>query len=368
MENKLDLDVTRVGTCLTMQLSKSQSLHQLFQHHERVLLPVLHVSDQYDVLAQAKIAIENGADGLMLCAWPASIAMMLHAITQIREAYPDCFVGVNFMKPPQELTGPIEADAVWFDEGVDGNGPSERLTTMLSKLDDLGFTGLRFGGFAFKGKKWIPDTSLPELGLTACTLLDVPTTSGQGTGVAMDLRRAQKVRDALGTQTRVAVASGVTVANATDYLPYFDIFLVGTGVETHKPHPIAHGPEAALKWAEMHQLVQQATEPQQSRKLVQCELDSKLCSVEPLSLQSGLNSEGLVSAWLDGGVFEQVEKAMWERLGSRFDIGDWSEAQYERDCSDYWCAVESSIGAAGTVNQGELDGDKIAALAAVIHG
>eukprot|EP00658_Telonema_sp_P-2_P075495 TRINITY_DN6506_c0_g1_i1.p1 TRINITY_DN6506_c0_g1~~TRINITY_DN6506_c0_g1_i1.p1 ORF type:complete len:184 (+),score=44.69 TRINITY_DN6506_c0_g1_i1:140-691(+) len=102
-------------------------------------------------------------------------------------------------------------------------------------------------------------------------------------------------------------------------------------------------------------------------RLVRREMELRLSTVETLSAQTGLDSEGLVGVWLDGAEgFDKVQAAMWHRLQDRYGR-EFSEVEIRQDKEAYFKAVGASVGAAGLVEQGKLDGQKIAALAAAIH-
>ena len=59
--------------------------------------------------------------------------------------------------------------------------------------------------------------------------MDVVTTSGIATGHSADLTKMEVFRTACG-DTPIALASGITPENITDYLPFIDATLVATGV------------------------------------------------------------------------------------------------------------------------------------------
>ena len=96
----------------------------------RFLFAVVHTTDEQDTAAQAQLAFRAGADGVLLCAWPAAVGVMLRKLAEVRAAVgADCFVGVNFMASGEALRaaglapGALDAcDAVWYDKGVDGGG------------------------------------------------------------------------------------------------------------------------------------------------------------------------------------------------------------------------------------------------------
>ena len=59
--------------------------------------------------------------------------------------------------------------------------------------------------------------------------MDVVTTSGVGTGVAARVEKLRAMREGCGS-VAMALASGVTPANATEYAPLVDCLMVATGI------------------------------------------------------------------------------------------------------------------------------------------
>jgi predicted TIM-barrel enzyme len=100
----------------------------------------------------------------------------------------------------------------------------------------LPFSGLKqyFGGFAFKYQKQPKD--LTAAAKIAAHYFDVVVTSGKATGYAADIEKVRTIKEAIG-DTPLALASGVTEDNVNEYLPYVDIFIVGTSLQI-SPHDI----------------------------------------------------------------------------------------------------------------------------------
>ncbi len=59
--------------------------------------------------------------------------------------------------------------------------------------------------------------------------MDVVTTSGEGTGIAADIKKIETMWDALNDDAALAIASGVTSENVSNY-PWPNAFLVNTGI------------------------------------------------------------------------------------------------------------------------------------------
>lgn len=63
----------------------------------------------------------------------------------------------------------------------------------------------------------------------AAKFMDVVTTSGSATGVAASVKKISDMREGCG-DVAMALASGVTPENASQYIPLVDAFLVATGI------------------------------------------------------------------------------------------------------------------------------------------
>ena len=103
----------------------------------------------------------------------------------------------------------------------------EEADAIRSARQQSGWRGLYFGGVAFKYCRRVEQ--LEAAARIAIRYMDVVTTSGPGTGKAAEPDKLRRMRQALGSFP-LALASGVTPENVTDYLPYVDCFLVATGI------------------------------------------------------------------------------------------------------------------------------------------
>ncbi len=87
--------------------------------------------------------------------------------------------------------------------------------------------GIYFGGVAFKYQK--PVSDFAKVAEMAVPYVDVVTTSGIKTGHQADLQKVVEMREAIGNHP-LAIASGITPENVSQYMDYADCFLVATGV------------------------------------------------------------------------------------------------------------------------------------------
>lgn len=195
--------------------------------------PVVHVESVPQVLRDVRTAVEHPVSGVFLIDHEADDARLVDALTEVRAHFPDVFLGVNFLRRTrrealdilrQRGVGTAVVDAIWADS-ADLDGPTKDLWTE-SERERL---PMHFGGIAFKYQEPVPLAELPALGSRARKLVDVPTTSGSGTGKAADLERLRALRSGLGDHP-LALASGVTPENISEYADLVTHVLVATGI------------------------------------------------------------------------------------------------------------------------------------------
>lgn len=196
-------------------------------------LPVIHVFDLEQMLRNLEIAVTNGADGVFLInhgSMSSDELIGLHA--KAVESHPDLWIGVNCL----DLSGeevfhrvPDSVDGIWVDDGgICDEGASDGEMIARSRKRSS-FKGVYFGGVAFKGQEYVRDVK--KVSRVARELMDVVTTSGDGTGQAASVTKIASMKESIGDKP-LALASGVTVDNVGNYLPYVDFFLVATGIST----------------------------------------------------------------------------------------------------------------------------------------
>lgn len=200
---------------------------------------VVHVSDAVDPAQEVSTALAHGASGCFLIDHDLDDERLVRAIRDVRSAHPDAFLGANVIKrsPARSLEilatafdDRIPLDAVWTDSagvGLDGQDAEHR--AFIAMRERLGWEGLQFGGVAFKYQAPVADEDLAALGRVCATYVDVPTTSGPGTGQAASARKLELLRVGMGTHP-LALASGVTPENVLNVAHLVDHILVSTGI------------------------------------------------------------------------------------------------------------------------------------------
>lgn len=205
----------------------------------RVLLPVIHLARGVSgALESVQIAVDADADGVVLIDQGMSARQVLDLVPVLRDAHPRLWIGVNLLGcAPEQVVRLPEAHllgGIWSDDaGVDSlmeERADHAAAAFRAARAEVGWTGLYFGGTAFKTQRDVPHDRLPWVARKAASFMEVVTTSGRGTGIAAEVDKVRILREALGDHP-MALASGVTPENVGVFLPFVDAYLVATGIE-----------------------------------------------------------------------------------------------------------------------------------------
>lgn len=204
------------------------------------VLPVIHVLDIDQAMKNVRVAMSAGAQGVFLINHDFDREQLLPIIRAVRVECPWLWLGVNFLavtgKDAFPILGKLEnegafVDAYWADDArID-----EREVTQseANAIDDVrkrsGWSGLYFGGTAFKKQREVDPADHAHSAELACNHMDVVTTSGVATGQAADLSKIKVFREACADHP-LAVASGITPDNVAEYAPLLDAILVASGI------------------------------------------------------------------------------------------------------------------------------------------
>ncbi len=198
------------------------------------LLVVIHSEEAGQVIRNAERTFENGADGIFLIDHSShSSDNLLDFYRAAREIFPLEWIGLNFLGSRGDSALeflPIDADGLWTDnasihEGQEFQHFADMFRTRL--LLDFPDT-LYFGGVAFKGQRAV--SNLHMAAQKAKPLMDVVTTSGLSTGVKPDVSKIQIMRDAIGPETPLAIASGISADNINSYRNFANCFVVSSSL------------------------------------------------------------------------------------------------------------------------------------------
>lgn len=203
----------------------------------RVFLPVLHVEagNEFETGYRGAVtAFEAGADGVFLIEMTGATyhGKMTEVVHDIREKFAkdgiDFAIGANYLNIAREPDLPIyEAVRLGNIPMIWSDNPYGRQYVEGARTK-VGWDGLYFGAVAFKYQAPVPIGELPSVASEA-TWMDVPTTSGDGTGIEIDLQKAQVFAKAI-PETARGIASGVSIENIEQILPYFNAILASTSI------------------------------------------------------------------------------------------------------------------------------------------
>lgn len=207
------------------------------------LLPVIHCVCPYDeqgvghALANARVAFENGADGIFLIGHSLPYEDLLYIYEQIRKQYlagqqdSRRWIGVNLLDVSASKNWKLfetiakkypDLDAIWMD-GM----PDTRLS--ISIRIEL------FGGVAFKYiASGLSGDELVEACKNASSFVNTITTSGDKTGSPPNVAKLEKIREIIGPNRPLALASGVSFENVGLFLPTVDTFLVSSSISERR--------------------------------------------------------------------------------------------------------------------------------------
>lgn len=203
-------------------------------------MPVIHVLNAEQMLGNISVAKYNGADGVFLVNHGCiTFQQLLGFYAEAVETYPDFWIGLNCLDlPSHEVFGnvPGTVHGIWADNGGICDTDVGYAKLVYRSRRRSSFTGMYFGGVAFKGYRVEdPKTAAKR----AANYMDIVTTSGPRTGQAASREKIISMKEAIGDKS-LAIASGVTVDNVQDFLPYVDYFLVATGISSsfHELDPV----------------------------------------------------------------------------------------------------------------------------------
>lgn len=213
-----------------------------FNTEAPAVLPVIHVTDNIQTVRNIQIAINGGCPGVFLINHDFPVDEFLPIIRHARQQFPDCWIGVNFLAVTGDKAFPVLAqlgaentpvDAYWADDArIDEktSATDQPEAENIAKIrTSCGWDGMYFGGTAFKKQREVDPSDYNNSARIATHFMDVVTTSGIATGHSADLTKIKTFRSACDDKP-IALASGITPENISEYLPYIDAALVATGI------------------------------------------------------------------------------------------------------------------------------------------
>ena len=207
-----------------------------------VILPVIHVLDDEQAKTNIEAAIAGGCPGVFLINHDFEKEQLVPIIKAMRKAFPDTWIGVNFLAVTGKYAFPIlgelqaegcQVDGYWADDArmderraEDDQPEAEEIADVRAKS---GWDGLYIGGTAFKKQREVDPAHYAKSARIATNYMDVVVTSGVATGHAADVGKIDTFREHCGN-TALGLASGITPENAAQYAGAVDLFMVATGI------------------------------------------------------------------------------------------------------------------------------------------
>lgn len=185
------------------------------------IIPVIHMMNENQVMTNVRICIECGIEKVFLINHAVSKYDLISCAGQVKNKFPNLWVGVNMLGESTENALSTEAingfDGLWCDATI----TPERAKEIRS------FKGMFFGGLAFKYQPQPTDLKLACEEASLAT--DVATTSGSGTAKAADIEKIKTIRGFLGNHP-MAIASGVSAQNIDNYKGIVNYLLVASSI------------------------------------------------------------------------------------------------------------------------------------------
>ncbi|MFD1158415.1 BtpA/SgcQ family protein [Roseovarius aestuarii] len=215
---------------------------QNFRASGPVVLPVIHVLDVEQAQRNIRAAIDGECPGVFLINHDFEKDKLVPIIREMRQTFPDYWIGVNFLAVTGKFAFPIlgqlqaegvQVDGYWADDARIDERRSEDDQLEAEEIADIrnesGWTGLYIGGTAFKKQREVEPSHYAISARIATRYMDVVVTSGVATGHAADVGKIEIFRENCG-DAALGLASGITPENAAQYADAVDLFMVATGI------------------------------------------------------------------------------------------------------------------------------------------
>lgn len=180
--------------------------------------------------AHGAILVNNGGNVLSRSDYPNLFDIAL----EIKKMFPSYLIGVN----PLDLTNlealkntPQTLDILWTDTGgvIEKDGNVFLDPYVQERLNY--FKPSYYGSELFKYRK---QPTKPDLvAKIAVNYFSALITSGDATGSGPSVEKIRQIREWIGPDANLGIASGMSVENIDLFLPYADIFIVASSLNTN---------------------------------------------------------------------------------------------------------------------------------------
>lgn len=205
---------------------------------KKLFLVALHVLSQRQVMEQAKIIKEAGAHGVILVNHDNHVPSrdtypnLFSIAIELKEKYQDDFViGTNSLDlstPDAMISIPSHLDIIWVDKGgiieTESGAAIDPEVAGLLQMIRPHYYGSEL--FKYRAKAKDPEAVVREASKHFHTLV----TSGEETGLAPSVGKIREIREWIDGRCRLAIASGISIENVKEFLPYADTFISATSL------------------------------------------------------------------------------------------------------------------------------------------
>lgn len=195
------------------------------------IIPVIHHIDENTTLNNAKLCSTYNAYGIFLISMDAINNDLPYLAKLIKEKYPNLKVGINLLGETayNSVQKSIEfnLDMTWSDNPIISNNKLHSDVNSIFNYLKNYKNHLFFNSVGFKYQNI--DNSLENSCFISNLNGFITTTSGEATGVAANLEKIKLMKNAL-KESPLAIASGLSCENISDYINYCDYGLISTGI------------------------------------------------------------------------------------------------------------------------------------------
>ncbi len=196
---------------------------------DRIFTPVIHCESREQTLRNVELLSSLAIQHCFLIGHSLSYRRLISIYEDVKHEYPHFWLGINFLDLNAESSveaAPDGVNAIWVDDlGIDEYAEVQELASKVHEKKHENV--LLFGGIAFKYQREVRD--LVKVAREAVKFCEVPTTSGDGTGVPASVNKIRMLKNAIGDKP-LAIASGITPDNVYHYMDYISYYLVATGI------------------------------------------------------------------------------------------------------------------------------------------
>jgi hypothetical protein len=219
------------------KVNKVNRVRRVFGKINNIILPVLScfTEEQFktNIIKLNKYVVNDKISGIWLMTTNTDIDTIKKIILWTRENYSNFWIGVNLLGESiikvLKFIKENNPDGIWIDNSHVSGGIIQNIPNLfIDQLKRMKWNGLYFGGVLFK---YIPEIgNRDEIVQNAIEFMDVLTTTGEGTGIAIAQEKLNQVYEITKKKICIGVASGISDENIASIKNKCNIFIVRTSI------------------------------------------------------------------------------------------------------------------------------------------